>query len=174
MTLEPPTLAAIQHIVSNLRDRDRLEIDMAALDPFDPNRIAGQLFGVWWYRGLIGQVVRVNGEPAALLVLARSAPHSIDASFVATPAWASVAARFTRHCVANLRPMVLAAGIRRIECRAWEGHSDARRWLAWFGAKEECRIPGWGRDGETFIQYAWSRDNVHEIAKGEAATGCSD
>lgn len=157
MELGPPTLAGLQHICRNLRARDREEIE-AAEWAFDPDALAGRLLEAWRIAGLFGQVASLGGEPVAVLIFCWLTPAASSAGLLATERWGEIRLPFARHCRERIEPEILASGVRRIECRTLAGHADAIRFLEWFGAREECRCPGWGRNGETFIQYAWIRE----------------
>lgn len=156
MKLAPPDLASFQHIYRNLRERDRAELECAEWD-FKPDDAAGTLLHAWRIAGMFGQVVHLD-EPVALLVMLWTTPTACNVGLLATDRWPEVVAPFAKHCRRKLEPMVRAKGVKRIECRTWDQHNDARRWLCFFRAKEECRIPHWGKGGETFIQYGWTAD----------------
>lgn len=50
-----------------------------------------------------------------------------------------------------------AAGVRRIEARAWAGHPTAARFLEAVGFTHEARMPGFGGDGAAeFHQFAYT------------------
>jgi hypothetical protein len=169
MKLSPPDLPSLQHICRNLRERDRIEAE-ASVRVFDPDQIAMSLLNGWRHAGAFGQVASLGDEPVALLNLIWASPVACHAEMLATDRWGEIAGPFARNCIRKIKPLVVKAGIRRIECRTWDGHDDARRWLEWFGAREECRISHWGKNGETFIQYGWTAD-VHEQPETDGGAG---
>jgi hypothetical protein len=166
LRLAPPDLASLQHICRNLRERDRLEIEASETDP-DPDLTASRLISAWRYCGVIGQVVSRDDEPIAVLTILEITPRAVGCGMIATDRWGEVAKAYSRYVKRTIIPKVIAQGFRRFEARAWEHHYDSRRWLQWLGAHEECRIPQWGKNGETFIQYGLIAD-VH-IQQQEAA-----
>lgn len=159
MILSPPDLASLQHIARNMRERDRREV-CAELWTFDPDGLAIQLLDVWRVAGAWGQVASLEGEPVAQLIAWWRTPSTVQVSVIATDRWREIVRPFSLHVRHEVIPLLLAHGVKRAECRAMATHEDARRWLTWLGATEECLIPNWGKGGETFVQYAWDADNV--------------
>lgn len=167
MRLSPPDLASLQFICRNLRERDRAELEAGEAD-FDPDRTAHRLLAAWRTCGAFGQIVGKD-EPIAVLALIWLTPRAVSAGLLATERWPEVAVDYSKHVKRVLRPKMVGMGIRRIEARTWDQHDDARRWLSWLGAKEECRIAQWGRNGETFIQYGWTADVHADDGPGDAS-----
>lgn len=171
MRLGPPDLASLQYICRNLRERDRQELAASEID-FDPDRTANRLLHAWRICGAFGQIVSLD-EPIAVLCLLWVTPRATSAGLLATDRWPEVAKAYSKHCERVLKPKLIAGGVRRIEARTWDQHDDSRRWLSWLGAKEECRIPQWGANGETFIQYGWTADVHGQIPEGAGSGGGS-
>lgn len=153
-TIEPPSHAALQHIMANARDRDTSEIG-AVCGVWNADAMASETMKAWTDRGAWGGVFG-NGEPIAVLTALYETPVSVQVGLVATDRFKEIALHVTRHVKHVVEPALRASGVTRAECRCWSEHSDARRWLALCGAKEEAEIPGYGVNGETFIQMAWS------------------
>ncbi|TIU13080.1 MAG: hypothetical protein E5W40_08835, partial [Mesorhizobium sp.] len=68
-----------------------------------------------------------------------------------------------------LGPQVAARGAWRVGARALAANELALRWLARLGATERCRLPGYGRNGETFILYDWTRESWNHVPFSKAA-----
>lgn len=64
----------------------------------------------------------------------------------------------TRFATTKWPELLKGAGLSRLEVRALEEHVQARRWIEACGAEYDCHLPYWGKNGETFIQYAWTKD----------------
>lgn len=111
-------------------------------------------------------------EPIGVLILLWASPRTASAGFIATDRWREVVRPFSRHVKYTVLPKLVREGVRRAEARAWKDHHDSRRWLEWIGFSEECQIPQWGKNGETFIQYGIVPD-VHRIIQGREATSGS-
>jgi len=41
-----------------------------------------------------------------------------------------------------------------------KGHHTARNWLKRMGATERCELPAFGRSGEDFVLYDWTRSSL--------------
>jgi hypothetical protein len=138
----------------------------------DPDVTAHRLLQAWRVCGAFGQIISTD-EPIAILCLLWVTPRATSAGLLATDRWPEVAKAYSKHCDRVLKPKLIADGVRRIEARTWDQHEDARRWLTWLGAKEECRLPEWGANGETFIQYGWTADVRPEVSKAASAGSLS-
>lgn len=153
-TIEPPDHVSVRHIMGQARPRDRYEVK-AVCGVWSPTLMADETVRGWADRGAWGGVF-TNGEPIAVLTVLKETPVSLQVGLIATERFPEIAIGVTRHVRKVLGPMLREQGFTRAECRCWSGHDDARRWLAMCGAKEEAEIPGYGVNGETFIQMAWS------------------
>lgn len=156
--LGPVSLADAQHVCIHLRQRDRDELDMLGRGD-GPLQEASRLFAVvpWCW---LSQMAFAGDEPVAIVMLLPHAPTTLQAALLATDRWSDIARPLMRHCFSRVRPGVIAAGYTRVECRTWAGHADARRFLEALGARAECRLPGYGKGGETFLQYGWTRPDI--------------
>jgi len=154
MDLHPPTLAAARYIMDNARDRDRLEV-RAVVGIWDAAETARGIVGDWVDRGAWGGVFCLDDTPIAILTAVRETPKSLQVGLIATDRFNEIALPVTRYVRHYVGPELRKADYKRAECRCWEGHEDARRWLAICGAKQEAVIPAYGAHGETFIQMAW-------------------
>lgn len=150
----PATLRDLSYIASRLRDEDKAEIE-AQLGPVHYIDLAAM------HMGGSAFVVTLDGNP--------------EAGFGASPmlgnhlwvAWswgsrrisrcAPIITRFVRE---SMVPDLVARGAQRVEARALASHHMARNWLIKMGATERCELPCYGRNGETFLLYDWTRENV--------------
>lgn len=153
LTIEPPTYEAVRYILANARERDRFEVT-AVVGAYDPVLLSDEIVKAWAERGAFGAVYG-NGYPCAVLTALRETPTSVQVGLIATDAFPKLAVSVTRHVKRYVEPMLRGLGVKRAECRCWSEHVDARRWLSICGAREECEVPGYGANGETFIQMAW-------------------
>lgn len=171
MKLSPPDLASFQHICRNLREKDVLELT-AEHGEVAPDDLAHRLLNAWRVCGVAGHVVSLD-EPIALAVIVQLTPRAASAGLLATNRWKEIVRPYSVHVKTRFLPSLVERGVRRLEARAWEGHHDARRWLTWMGATEECRVPQWGANGETFIQYGWLADVFGQKGIGGQGDGCA-
>ncbi|MER8863238.1 hypothetical protein NKI19_05890 [Mesorhizobium sp. M0751] len=152
MTLRiiPATLRDLSYIAANLRPEDRAEID-CQFDDWSPALLALTALQGFAY------VAELDGNPEAGF----GAAEQRSGLWIA---W-SWGTRRTRRCVpgiteffhAVLGPEVAARGAWRVEARALAANDLALRWLARLGATQRCRLPGYGRNGEDFLLYDWTR-----------------
>jgi hypothetical protein len=68
-----------------------------------------------------------------------------------------------------LGPQVAARGAWRVEARALAANDLALRWLARLGATQRCLLPGYGRNGEDFFLYDWTREDWNHVPFSKAA-----
>lgn len=156
----PITPGACIHVAKNMRERDWREIT-AVLGSSDATDIGYAFARNHAHRGADGFVCKLNGESVAVMSATYETPRSVQVALYATDAFNRVAVAVTRRIKRQVMTGLVNMGITRAECRCWEGHDDARRWLAILGASEECLIPEYGANGETFVQMAWRPEDVY-------------
>jgi len=90
-------------------------------------------------------------------ILAR--PNVITLLFFATDEFPRIALPATRYIKKQLFPRLVAAGIHRIEAVSMDGHVETHAWLNTLGLEAETGpMPGYGKGGEAFVQFAWCAD----------------
>ena len=150
----PVTVGACVHIAKHMRERDRVEV-CAVLGDVSAFDIGYCLARSYEGRGAAGFVCKLDGESVAVMTAIWETPKSVQVALIATDAFNRVAVSVTRKIKRDVMPGLVRMGVTRAECRCWEGHDDARRWLGILGAVEECHVPLYGGNGESFIQMAW-------------------
>jgi hypothetical protein len=152
----PATLRDLSYIAANLRPEDRAEID-CQLDHWSPTLLA-----LTALQGF-ASVAELDGNPEAGF----GAAEQRSGLWIA---W-SWGTRRMKRCVPGiteffhqvLGPEVAARGAWRVEARALAANELALRWLARLGAVQRCLLPGYGRNGEDFFLYDWTRtSNLEE------------
>lgn len=136
-------------ILARARDRDHDELTATA----GPGTIAQNLLTMWPHAPA-AQIFRYQGRPVAFCAFFAMTPVCLSVGMIATPEFPRVARELIRWGK-EAKPRLLSLGFRRAECRAIEGHDDAVRLLNHLGFVAEARIPDFGRNGETFVQFAW-------------------
>lgn len=71
----------------------------------------------------------------------------------------AVAADFTRFVVQRLFPRYRERGVHRIECQSLDGYEEVHRWLGVLGLEKEAVLRSFGRGGEDYVQFAWTKEN---------------
>jgi hypothetical protein len=160
-------------VAANMREQDAVEID-AVVDMSNPAGVAAWLLNgsgafqedpaLNWAR-----IAYLKGQPVAVFGIARIAPHIGSAWAYGTRVLPRVAKRISLWGMGFYPPAMINAGIRRVEVRTMACHDLSHRWLASMGAVLETPEPfEYGRNGELFVQYAWTRATWRDAA-GRAA-----
>ena len=156
MITEAATVDVVREIAEQMRPRDREEF--MAVSPFERH---SQLVDEIVKRYALHQDAYAfradDGAPVAVAGLIQHRPNVITLLFLATERFPEISAALTRFVVQRLFPKYKERGVHRIECASIEGYVETHRWLGVLGLEEEAVMPGYGRDGETYIQFAWVR-----------------
>ncbi|RWE54941.1 MAG: hypothetical protein EOS67_22495 [Mesorhizobium sp.] len=168
----PATLRDLSYIAANLRAEDRAEID-CQLDHWSPALLALTALQGFAY------VAEFDGNPEAGFGAAEQRGGLWIAWSWGTRRMKRCVPEITQFFHAVLGPEVAARGAFRVEARALAENELALRWLARLGATQRCRLPGYGRNGETFILFDWTRESwnhvsVSKTARPEAAAADAD
>lgn len=145
----------IRSIFARLRPRDARELIEYGLDP---EAAAAGFFAP----AVLVRLFAHEGAPVAIVAFHQLTPKTLVVSLMATDAWPRVARAVLRWGVREARPELIARGFERAECRTMEGHVEAIELLERLGFVRECRLPRFGAQGASFLQYAWRLiDHVH-------------
>lgn len=152
VAIKPATLRDVTFVAANMRDQDWREVYASA--PCDDRLQAGYLcyaLSRWSYTAWL------KDEPVCAFGFAMThLPWLGTAWAFGTDRMKRAIPAVSRHGKA-MRQEFIDAGLRRIEVRSLAGHDLAHGWLSALDAKREAELPHYGRDGETFILYAWTR-----------------
>ncbi|RWN57779.1 hypothetical protein [Mesorhizobium sp.] len=146
------TLRDLSYIAANLRLEDRTEID-CQFDEWSPALLALTALQGFAY------VAELNGNPEAGFGAAEQRGGLWIAWSWGTRRMKRCVPGMTEFFHAMLGPQVAAHGAWRVEARALASNELALRWLARLGATQRCRLPGYGRNGEDFLLYDWTRSS---------------
>ena len=152
----PPSYRDVRYVAERMRQWDRREIFACRWDD-DAEALAQDTV-----RALAcgyGYCTSLD-QPVAVFGAAECWPGVWQVAAFATDEWPRVALGVTRFIRRTLIATLYERGAHRAECRSMEGHHWAHRWLLALGAQREAVHPGYGRAGETFVTFAWSRDDV--------------
>lgn len=157
MRIERASPEAVRFVALNMRARDFDEF--SALSPLDDREaLAGELAARYGRRP---DVVCVGDEAGPICVVGtiEAWPTVVTLLFFATDRLASIVLPATRFVLRELFPRYDRIGIRRIQAVAMADRPDVDRWLRMLGLEPETGpLPGYGKRGEAFIQYARVRD----------------
>jgi hypothetical protein len=155
VSLIEPDVSAMLSIASRMRDLDREEI-MATRDDESVVLLAEQAAGT----GALRWAFAVDGRPVCAMGAVPLWRGSYSVWMFATDDFDRVSLAVTKHAVRVMMPAMLARGLSRASCATLDRHVTAHAWLASLGGQYETDMPGYGKNGETFFLYAWSRDDV--------------
>jgi len=155
LRLEAADYTDVVQVAHRMRERDVQEF-LAVSHATDRAELAEQLVKRF---GQSDELIaaRVDGEAVAVGGCMQHRPNVVTLLFFATDGFPAAALGLTRFITRVLFPEVKAAGAHRIECVSHVEHRDAHRWIEMLGLRREAELKGFGRAGETFLQFAWTR-----------------
>lgn len=156
MRIEPATPEAVRSVALNMRERDFAEFSAVS---FAETRF--ELAEVLTARyGESAEVhVGFDGlEPVCVGGSVMGRPNVISLLFFATDRFPEIVLPATRYIKKQLLPRLIEAGVHRIEAVSMADHSETHAWLRTLGLRKETGpMHGYGKNGEAFVQYAWSK-----------------
>lgn len=158
MKVDVPSPDRVAHVVANLRQSDVDEF--LALSAATDRAALADILVEKYSEHPAGYCFLDGDEPVGVGAMIEARPNVITLMFFGTEKFAGIAnplAKFTRQ---RLFPRYRDAGAHRIECVSIEGYAQMHRWIRTVGLSQEAVMPGYGKGGETFIQFAWVADDV--------------
>lgn len=154
---EPP-FEDMLAIAQNLRARDREELFATRYgnDPADVARDA-TLSGAFRWGAYL------DGRPVAAVGAFPRWPNVWTAWAYGTDDWPRVVLTLTRHVRRFMIPALYRSGAIRVDAMALASHYDARKWLVSLGAEPEVTLDKWGKNGQTFVNYVWTRKAAKQV-----------
>lgn len=155
-----PTYHDVLHIAENLRPRDKAEL-FATHYGEDPHTLANEAVAA----GSFKWATYLNGTPVAVVGAFPRWPHVWTAWAYGTPDWPKTAITLTRHVRRFMLPALYNSGAIRVDAMALDANTDACRWLEGLGAKREFVLDNYGKAGEKFVSYVWTRETTKQLLK---------
>lgn len=157
MRLDAPSHETVRQVAEKMRENDAREFlavstveDRKALVEVLVARYGGAPDAFGFYDN--------DGKPVAVGAMVQHRPNVITLAFFATDDFPEIAMEVAKFARRSLFPCYRTRGVHRIECISIEGYEDAHRWIEMLGLKPEAVMPGYGRGGETYVQFAWVTD----------------
>lgn len=145
------TFADALDIAQRMRPADRAEILATRWsDELAPVALDAANSPLAFSLGLERPICAIGGSPRH--------PGVWSAWMFATDELPRIGRAATLFACRDILPMMVAAGAHRIEARSAADHHVAHRWLEAVGGRREAVIPGYGRDRQDFILYAWRQE----------------
>lgn len=155
--MTPISLAAVEYLTLNMREMDRAEVfGMRGHDC--PLLLAKEV--VWASTYGKAAIATHDGRPCAIIGVSPMWPGVWSAWSFGTDEWSKAAVQLTRYALRTLRPFILERGGHRLQCESHIDHTEAHRWLKSMGANVDGFLPGYGRDGSTYLMFSWSAADV--------------
>lgn len=160
----PATPRDLCYIAANLRPQDRAELE-CQMDEWSVPAVAAITM-----QSTFAFICELNGNPEL----------AFGSGQIRTGLWVawSWGTKRQRHCLptaidfirTTLQPEVYAAGALRVEARALASHRVAHRFLELIGGTKRCDLPAFGKGGEDFVLYDWTREswNKHVLHPSNA------
>jgi hypothetical protein len=143
----------VQHVVHNMRAKDKAEI-YATQWTDDPWAFGNSVLRM----GDFGYVLHADdGEP---VVACGGVPlwNGVWSIWMfATDRFDEISLSTHRFAKKVFFPSLDYAGWHRLECRSLAAHDVAHRWLELLGATRECEVSNYGKAGEAFYLYCWTK-----------------
>lgn len=155
MRISVPDRDDVLEIAQNMRPRDLQEF--LAVSPFESDELALHLAKHYGDRQDTFCASH-HGKPVAVGAMVEHRPGVVTLMFFATAEFPRIALALTRFIKNRLFPKYRANGVHRIECASLDGYAEVHRWIEILGLKHEATMRGYGRGGETFLQFAWVDD----------------
>lgn len=159
MRVDAATRGDIAYVARDMRERDFLEI--SAVTPCDTREHLAALLAADFGGHPLTVVAGDEIEPIAVAGIVEQRPNVGTLMFFATDRWPVIGPAFTRFIVRRAFPAYWDRGAHRLECMSIEGYDEVHRWLRVLGLNREARMPGYGKRGEAFIQFAKVRSRAH-------------
>ncbi len=152
----PVSYNDVLYVVQRMREADRREI-YATRWANDPVAVATDVMS----SGPFGWVCGIDRPIAAIGALSMW-PGVWSVWMFATDEFRKIGLPMTRFVKNDMIPAVASTGAHRAECKSLADHFEAHAWLELLGARREYPEPhrGYGRGGEDFYTYIWTRDHV--------------
>lgn len=151
----PATLRDLSYVAAHMREADRAEVE-AQLDEWNAAHVAAMSLRDYAY------VVELAGNPEAAFGCGQVRRGYWIAWSWGTDRLAKCLPAMIGFITECLQPAVYEAGALRVEARALASHRQARRFLERIGGTYRCELPAYGKNGETFVLYDWTRESyVH-------------
>jgi hypothetical protein len=154
-----------------MRSVDRAEVE-AQIDEWDAAHVAAMSLRDYAY------ICELDGNPEAAFGCGQVRRGYWIAWSWGTDRLAKCVPAMVRFITGHLQPAVYEAGALRVEARALKSHSQAIRFLERIGGQFCCDLPEYGKNGETFALYHWTKSTYVPVqysadaraSRGRAAT----
>lgn len=96
-------------------------------------------------------------RPAVVVGWSMTRPGVGQVGMFATEEFRKIAAGVNRFITHELMLDINRYNLHRLECFSLGSHVEAHSWLEWLGLSKEAEHESYGRNGEKFVSFAWTR-----------------
>lgn len=144
----------VQHVVHKMRAKDREEI-FATQWSDDPWAFGNAVLRM----GDFGYVLHTDdGEPVVCCGAVPLWDGVWSVWMFATDRFDEISLSTHRFAKKTFFPALDYAGYHRLECRSLATHYKAHEWLEILGAYKESEVDNYGKNGESFVLYCWTKE----------------
>lgn len=154
MTIFPATLPLVWSVAYRMREMDYEELSATSF-AVDRHDLADSL-AVSVSRVKTAFVCQ-DGETAAVVGWSIPRPGVAQIGMFATDNFRKISLGVNRFVIRDLFPNINRCNAHRMECFSLGTHTEAHSWLEWLGLHKEAELEGYGRNGEKFVSFAWTR-----------------
>ena len=160
VTVKPAFLSHASYIASNMREADKAEILCQLPDGFKTWQIASTMLSAG-----DSFIAYLGDEPVMFFGCHPLNVCTMEAWAMGTSKTNRVLLEVTRFLFSDYIPRVVEAGFLSVECRTHAEHKSAHRWLERTGAVAASSPFVYGKNGELFILYRWTRDCIADVQR---------
>lgn len=148
-----PSLTELKYVCQHMRERSREEMYLRWPndDPLDLAYSYFQKNDFMW-------VGYYDGKPAAIIGGYPVGPQAWTLFGFGTDDYEKILRTVTKHAIRFMMPAIKATGAEIAGCISPVDHIETHRWLEWLGAVEDQILPGYGKNGEDCILFAWTKE----------------
>lgn len=154
----PATLRDLSYIAAHMRASDRAEVEVQ-MDEWNAAHVAALSLRDFAF------CAELNGNPEAAFGCGQVRQGYWIAWSWGTDRLIKCVPAMVAFITQELQPAVYAAGARRVEARALATHKQAVRFLERIGGTFRCELPAYGKNGEPFVLYDWTRQTYVPVQR---------
>ena len=157
---QDPPYQDLLYLAANMRQRDREEVfaTMFGNHPADFAAVMKSAGAFKWGAYIDGKIVGIVGATPLW-------PKVWSSWAVGTDDWPKAVLSLTRHAKRFMIPTLLKAGFIRAEAQSLATHTDAHAWMESLGARRENVLYNYGKNGEKFVSFVWTRKTAKHAMK---------
>lgn len=158
MRISSPTPDVVRRVALNMRERDYKEFSAVSFTT-SREQLAEAMAERYGSRTdvVVGYLDDMTPVCVGAAIMAR--PNVVTLLFFATDDLKEIILPVTRFIKKQFLARLVLSGTHRIEAVSLAGYDETHAWLKTLGLDKETEsLLGYGKAGEAFVQFAWSKD----------------